>query len=424
MKRWIWGLLAFLACLLLLTAGTAQEAQELTKQCKFRAGGHRSKFSACLDRDYGTYWASGGGADKACIEVTLPEGQTCGYVMLKWYDHPHAYSVRVQDEHGSWVEIRRTEGLYLADALALPEGITRFRITNVGKKTATMHLAELYVYGAGDCPAPLQLWTPPASKADLLLIVAHPDDEVLWFGGTLPYYAGERGKTVQVALMTTNVPKRRLELLDGLWLCKVRHYPVWGGFSDSFGATLQKMYKHWSKNRVYRTVVGWVRQFRPEVLLTHDVRGEYGHGAHKVCADAVQYALKAASDETKYTESAKAYGVWDVPKCYLHLWPENVLKMDWRRPLSAFDGQTGFDVALAAFGCHVSQQRTDYHVEDWGPYDNSLFGLVRSRVGEDTAGDDFFEHLAQPAAEQAENTDAADPAQTDGSEDMTEGEKA
>ena len=67
--------------------------------------------------------------------------------------------------------------------------------------------------------------------------------------------------------------------------------------------------------------------------------------------------------------------------------------MDWRKPLAAFEGQTAFDVACRAFTCHVSQQRTDYHVEDFGPYDNSRFGLAFSAVGEDTRKDDFFEHV-------------------------------
>ena len=40
-----------------------------------------------------------------------------------------------------------------------------------------------------------------------------------------------------------------------------------------------------------------------------------------------------------------------------------------------------------------SPQLTDYHVEDFGPYDNSRFGLAFSAVGEDTRKDDFFEHV-------------------------------
>ena len=84
---------------------------------------------------------------------------------------------------------------------------------------------------------------------------------------------------------------------------------------------------------------------------------------------------------------------WQIKKLYIHLYEQNPVKMDWRKPLAAFDGQTAFDVACRAFACHISQQRTDYHVEDFGPYDNSRFGLAFSAIGEDTRKDDFFEHV-------------------------------
>ena len=37
--------------------------------------------------------------------------------------------------------------------------------------------------------------------ADMLLLPTHADDEHLWFGGTMPYYAGELGYKVQVGLL-------------------------------------------------------------------------------------------------------------------------------------------------------------------------------------------------------------------------------
>ena len=67
--------------------------------------------------------------------------------------------------------------------------------------------------------------------------------------------------------------------------------------------------------------------------------------------------------------------------------------MDWRKPLDAFGGKTAFDIAEAAFACHISQQKTEYKVEDFGPYDNARFGLAFSTVGEDVEKNDFFENL-------------------------------
>ncbi|MBQ8080714.1 MAG: PIG-L family deacetylase [Clostridia bacterium] len=62
----------------------------------------------------------------------------------------------------------------------------------------------------------------------MLLLSAHPDDELLWFGGTLPTYAGERGKQVQLVYLAHGDARRKNELLDGLWTCGVHAYPVIG----------------------------------------------------------------------------------------------------------------------------------------------------------------------------------------------------
>ena len=385
----------FCAVLFLLlfsvSPAAGETAKDITSRCTLKAGSGSNTFSKCTDRNYYTSWTSAGGKN-AWAEITAPKGETLSGVWLQWSDHPHAWSVQVPDGDG-WAEAGHTEGAYLSEYLPLPEGTTRCRVANAPGLSKKFTLTELRVYGAGD-PAPeVQQWTPPAEKADLLMIVAHPDDEVLWFGGTLPLYAGEQGKICQICMMVPTMPYRRLELLDCLWTCGVKNYPVWGKFPDSFSGTLAKQYKHWSKNTVYKLITEWIRRFRPEVLLTHDINGEYGHGAHRVCADAVMHCLKLAANAKKYPQSAKEYGVWDVPKCYLHLYSENVVDMDWHQPLDAFGGKTSFEVAEDAFRCHVSQQETRYTVEDSGPWDCSLFGLYRSLVGADTEKNDFFENL-------------------------------
>ena len=167
-----------------------------------------------------------------------------------------------------------------------------------------------------------------------------------------------------------------------------------GHFPDKYQLTLKEMYaqKGWSRESVYRFVAETYRACRPDVVVTQDVNGEYGHGAHRAVADAAQAAIALAADENdqeKMTHSEP----WQVKKLYLHLYEQNPVKMDWRKPLAAFGGQTAFDLASRAFECHISQQRTDYHVEDFGPYDNSKFGLAYSAVGEDVQKDDFFENL-------------------------------
>ncbi len=390
------AVMALLVTFLPWTPAAAETAKDITSSCRFYAGSGRTgdnAFARCTDRNYRTYWRTNNG-EKCYVEVTLPEGQSASGVMVQWFEHPHAWGIQVKDEEtGKWVDAGHTEGTFLTEYLPVPEGVTKFRVANAPGEGRHFNLTELRIYGGGELPPEVQQWEPCTDKADLMLLVAHSDDEVLWFGGTLPRYAGEEGKACQVCMMVPSVPYRRLELLDCLWTCGVKNYPAWANFPDAFSARLNKQYKKWKKNRVYEVVTEWIRRFRPDVLLTHDIRGEYGHGAHMACCDAAMHCLKLAANSGKYPRSAKTYGTWDVPKCYIHLWKENVIDMDWRQPLDAFGGKTGFDVAAEGFRCHISQQVTDYHVEDWGPWDNSLFGLYRSLVGDDVEKNDFFENL-------------------------------
>ena len=378
-------------CVMSAYAADASEAADITDICDFKPASNKKEFQRCLDRKYMTYWHSNGGK-YAAVDVTVPEGSPAGYIYLQWYDHPHSALIETQDADGNWQPVCKTEGKYLAECVKLPPGINSFRIKPAPEKSGQLFISELTVYGEGKLPEKVQIWEPALEKADMLLIVAHPDDEVLWFGGLLPTYAGNLQKSVQVCVMVPT-SHRRLELLDSLWTCGIRNYPVWGGFRDSFSGSLQGQYQKWNKKTVYSTVAEWIRRFKPDVLLTHDINGEYGHGAHRACADAVCNVLEDCNNPEKYPESAQKYGVWNVPKCYIHLYKDNPIQMDWRKPLASFNGKTSFEIAEEAFNCHISQRGKQYHVEDTGPYDNSKFGLVRSLVGPDVMKNDFFENI-------------------------------
>ena len=386
MRKLIWMLAALLA---LAPAAFAQTAQEMTDRCAFSSVGKKT-LGRMTDGDYRTYWASSSNGS-AYVEIEAEDA--IGGVYVQFYDDAAALDVQTRDASGAWQTVAQTDGAFLATYAAADAGAKTVRIRPKDGK-GRLFIAELRVLGEGDAPGWVQQWQAPIEKADLLALAAHPDDEILFLGGTIPYYAGEMGKAVQVAYLVPTMPYRRLELLDGLWLCGVRNYPILGHFPDQFQLTLKGMYaqKGWSRESVYRFVTEVYRACRPDVVVTQDVNGEYGHGAHRAAADAAQAAVALAADAS-YQKKMAHSEPWQIKKLYIHLYEQNPVKMDWRKPLAAFEGQTAFDVACRAFACHVSQQKTDYHVEDFGPYDNSRFGLAFSAVGEDTRKDDFFEHV-------------------------------
>ncbi len=265
------------------------------------------------------------------------------------------------------------------------------RIVPEASATKYLRIKELYVLGEGDVPHWVQRWTLPSGKVDLLILSAHPDDEWIFMGGAIPY-AVDQGKRVAVAYLATASSRRRSELLDGLWHGGVRLYPdMTSGLPDYMTNSLKEQYEKWRKKTVYAYVTDLFRKFRPDVVITHDVHGEYGHGAHRVAADAAQKAIAMAADAA--TDSARA--PWQVQKLYLHMYPEGVLVMDWRKPLASFGGKTALEIAQEAFRFHESQDDGTWEVTDEGRKANNLFGLAFTAVGPDAPGDDFFSRTGE-----------------------------
>lgn len=285
-------------------------------------------------------------------------------------------------------------------------------------------VADVYGFGEGTLPDWVQMWQPPLEEADLLLLSSHSDDEQLFFLGVLPYYAGERGLKVQVAYVVQHFEANHVqnhvrphEQLDGLWTVGVRNYPVMSEFPDLYAeskdrdtAFLQAVATYENAGYTYDDFVAYItkcfRRFKPLVVVSHDLNGEYGHGTHVVCAKAITQAIELAADESAFPDSAAEYGTWQPEKVYLHLYQENQIVMDYDIPLAYFEGKTAFQVSQEGFACHKSQHWTWFYKWIYGTSENPItkasqiknyspcrYGLYASNVGADVTGGDFFENV-------------------------------
>lgn len=381
---------ALLALMMLLipVCAAAQEARELTADCVITSGHVRT--TSAHDNDYTTAWRSER-VRRPYLEFQLPEGETAGWLYVCFADMPQSWAVEEKID-GKW-QVVADGGTDYIHALVELNGQNRFRIVENSGITTRLKLNEVFVFGAGDLPDWVQRWEPTVEKADLLVLATHPDDELIFFGGTIPTYAVEQKKNVVVAYMSYATAARRSELLNGLWHMGVRNYPVIGTFGDSYSTHMDDMYARWGKEKVRRYVMGLIRQYKPDVMVTHDKGGEYGHGAHKVTSDASVYCVENAADASVLPALAEAYGTWTVKKLYLHMDDENVIHMDWNVPLDSMGGKTSQQLAQEAFLLHVTQQKTSYVVTDEGKTGNAKFSLVYTEVGPDVVGGDFFENV-------------------------------
>lgn len=256
-------------------------------------------------------------------------------------------------------------------------------------------ICDIHLFSEGELPKYVEQWQPPLDDADMLLLPTHSDDEHVFFGGILPYYAGELQKKVQVAYLNNHYGEwyRPHELLAGLWEVGVTAYPIIPDqFNDQYSDSLEHAKTIFDEDAMLNYEVELLRRFKPEVVIGHDLNGEYGHGMHMLGADLLTKAVEISADATKYPDSAALYGTFDVPKTYLHLYSENQIEIDIDRPLTHFGGKTAYEVSVAGFAHHKSQQEF-FTVNKGGKYDCRKFGLYRSTVGNDLVGINLFENI-------------------------------
>lgn len=396
-------LLLFALMLLICFPALAQEARDITADCEITLSpGKYKTLDRICDRDWHTIYLSNKMKNPS-VTVSAPKETPMYGVYVCFGDKLAPWQVQAK-HNGEWVTVYESEGLY-AHEFAPLEGERQIRILPMSTKQTTLCIGELFVYSQGDLPSTVQFWQPAPQKADLMVLSAHPDDEVLFFGGAIPYYAGEKQMDVLVVYMTCNMMERRSELLNGLWACGVKTYPVIGDFWDKYSTKVDTIYGAWGKTASQKFIVNLLRQYKPDVVITHDVGGEYGHGAHKTCADLMQKCIPLAANDQKFTDSYNAWGAWEVKKLYLHLYQENAIEMDWDQPLSAFGGKTGYQLAVEAYNWHFSQhdqgqknkQTGEFEYFTVEPRDSDYscyrFGLAYTTVGEDVEKNDFFENI-------------------------------
>lgn len=351
------------------------------------------------DNDINTFVSLPG---SSVVTVSHPEGISGIYI--EWNKIPGNWSYSID---GTYL----TAGAdgYLHEYVAFPKTALTVAITI---PDSGAQITGIYCFSEGTLPGWVQVWDPPCEQADLMLLSTHSDDEQLFFAGVLPYYAGELETAVQVVYMTNHwdAAGRPHEQLNGLWTVGVRNYPVIGPFPDdaaSLGSTkesvdtvLQRALSVYDEESLTAFQVKMIRRFRPQVIIGHDIAGEYRHGAHIVNTYTLMKALEISNDKSHYPDSAEIYGVWDVPKTYLHLYEENPIVMDWDIPLKSFGDITAFEVSKLGYACHISQQWTWFtrwiskaEASEITSYNPCFYGLYRSTVGVDVKKNDFLENI-------------------------------
>jgi LmbE family N-acetylglucosaminyl deacetylase len=170
------------------------------------------------------------------------------------------------------------------------------------------------------------------TRASLILVTAHPDDED---GGMLVYET--RGAGARAILMTLNRGEggqnvMSSDMYDALGLVRTqellaagRYYGVDQYFARAidygFSKTREEALEKWDHDRVLADVVRVIRMTRPLVIASVFVgAASDGHGQHQVSGQMAQEAYLAAGDPTKFPEQIReGLRPWTPLKVYAHV---------------------------------------------------------------------------------------------------------
>lgn len=320
---------------------------------------------------------------KDTIQISAKDGSAIYGIYICWDSEPAAWILTTDTgelscgTHGFLHEYVALEAPSTTLTIHIPEDSTR--------------MDGIRIFGEGELPSDVQVWNPPCERADIMVVSSHADDEILFMGGVLPTYSYLYHADIQVVYMCefwTTTRVREHEKLDGLWEAGIRFYPVCGNFYDHYSENVAGAKKQYDYERMTSFLTEQIRRCQPQVLVTHDIYGEYGHGFHILTCQALMDAVEFAADASYDPDSADAYGIWNTPKTYLHLFPANSIRLDLHIPLEEdYENRTALDILKAAYKKHVSQQRWRFYVSDDYEHSCADFGLYRTLVGPDTSND-------------------------------------
>lgn len=389
------------------TEQTAEETPavpvNVSENCVYVGSVNATSFAIRLPTEYMKSWCTipkGG-----FISITWDDTVDVDFVFYQFIERVPVYTVETLDAEGN--VLSSAEGKYYwNDGLAVDDNVRAVRLSSPEE----MLIFQLAAYSGG-APVDYHPWRATPEKTDFMIISTHPDDDVLFMGAVMPIYGAEKGYEGTIVYMTASERKRDTEALNGAWEMGLRTYPLFAGMPDIISSkeAASKRHSKFNDDNVTLRLVQYIRQMKPEIVVTHDLNGEYGHFQHKIVAKAAQNAMTLAADETYDPESVEMYGVWQVKKLYLHLFKENTIQLDPLAPLAAFDGASAMDVAAKAYGWHKTQNKGRHQVTNEGVASLADFGLAFTTVGPDVTGGDMFENIptdiaAEPKPAGAEET--------------------
>lgn len=171
----------------------------------------------------------------------------------------------------------------------------------------------------------------------LLAVFAHPDDEAFGTGGTLAHYAAQgirvvlvcttRGEVGEIAAPGLATSETLGQVREDELRCAAQALGVaeviFLGYRDSGMAGTPdnddpRAYANASDEEVTARLVGIIRRLRPQVVVTFEPNGGYGHPDHIAAHRHTVAAFHAAADPALYPDQG---AVWQAGRLFYTVIP-------------------------------------------------------------------------------------------------------
>jgi len=178
-------------------------------------------------------------------------------------------------------------------------------------------------------------------KRTLLAVHAHPDDECIGTGGILARYAAEGARTILVtctdgavgeisdpALATPDnlAEVRSKELDESVRILNVSRLVKLGYRDSGMAGTADNAnpasFNQANIDEAIERVVKVMREEQPQVVVTYDERGGYGHPDHIRAHQVAVAAFEAAGDASRFPDAGPA---WAPTRLYYSVVPRSAM---------------------------------------------------------------------------------------------------
>ncbi|NLI52832.1 MAG: phosphodiester glycosidase family protein [Clostridiales bacterium] len=297
------------------------------------------------------------------ITVGLPEGAQGLY--LEWYDATSQYTVS-QLGAGGAVLAEEAASPFINAYYPLEAGASSVVVTLLGKAS----LSTLAVYGEGDLPAGVQQWR-EAGSADLFVVASTSLTALDEFFGVIATYACNHDIPTTLVVMSRYSRSAQQELLAALWYAGYDTYPIFGDFYCENNSLYNMVRSDWGRKTTLTFLEDHIARLAPKVVVSHMDDETAPDGAAQFTGE---YAIRAAEDS-------------GVQKLYLAS-GSGTTTLDFNTPLNGCGGRTALELAADAFALCTTRHAIESEL-----IPTSSFLLEYSDVGDDSAGNDLFEHI-------------------------------